>query len=506
MKVIIVMKVVFINNFSINFGFLYVASVLEESGIEVEVVNYLQSKWDGEDQYHTPQKYFCFDEVAAAILEKKPDVVACSVYSPNFMFFKHTAEALRRKSSVPIIVGGVLPSLLPSLFMENTRCDYVFRGEAEPVIADLICNIVAGNKILDIPNLVYRAENGEVVANKMESYVKNLDQVPFYNKNLFPNSTKMLYVISSRGCPLTCAYCSAGVYSSLTADKGSSQVRKRSVDNVIEEIKLATEKKSYDEVMFFDDFFITNTTWLSEFKEKYTRAIGLPFSCLAFPATINKEIARLLMESGCKHVEMGFQTANEEYKSRVLQRKEKKETVIRAVNLLRDNGINVTLDHIFNFPGETKSQLEESLDFHIKNKIRSLAIFFLNYHPESYLTTYAHENGFLTDEQHAKILKNEMMGDQNFKGTILDQKQAHEKVQIAILFRLLSWLPGSAIKWMFTHNIYKLFPANRFIYFLVSIFAELRTRDLGYFLKTYTLLFGSGENKTLPMAPQTQEH
>lgn len=374
------MKILFIDNFPINFGVSYIATILRLGGHDVELLDFQLPKWKGLDLYRDPSKYFSFDEVSDKALRAKPDIVGFSVFSPNYMFYKNAAEAIRKKSKVPILVGGVLPTLKPDLFMENTCCDYVFRGEAEPVILELVEKIAA-RKYHDAPNLVYRGKNGKIVYNEMSSLVDDLDNIPFYDKSFYSNDSDMLFILTSRGCVLACSYCSAGDYSKITVKPGSGVVRKRKVDCVIEEIKQALQRKPYKQIYFYDDFFITTTKWLSEFTERYSKEIGLPYYCEAFPATVTRDIASLLAKSGCESVFMGFQTANDEYKRTALKRRETKEQVRKAKTNLDAYGVHCALDHIFNLPGESQEHIEESLNFYIDNKVYSLGIHFLNYYP-----------------------------------------------------------------------------------------------------------------------------
>ena len=486
------MKILIIDNFSTNFGTSILSAVLKKAGHEVVLQNYKLSKWKGIDQYTNPQKYFPFDKISESAIETTPDVIFFSVFSANYMFYKHTAEAIRHKTDIPILIGGVLPTLAPDLFMNDSCCDYLFRGDGEPVILDLIEKISNG-KYQDVPNLVYRGETGEIIKNEMTSFVKNVNEIPFYDKHLYPDCfDSMLRVFSSRGCPLACAYCSAGAYSKVVAMPGEKTVRKRTVDNVIEEIKEALEIRPYKDIYFYDDFFITTKQWMSEFAEKYKKEINLPYSCLAFPASVaKKEIPALLAESGCKFISMGFQTANDEYKKKVLRRNETNAMVVTAMRNLDEVGIKYALDHIFNLPGETREHVKESLDFYVDNNFRdnsrrSLTIYFLNYYPDSPFVTYANENGYFTSEQYSKIMKNEMLGEQSFKGTILDEKKAKEQVQYALLFRMISLLPGKWIKMMFKNNIQKFFPTNKYLYYFTSVVTTLRLigmNKLQYVLK-----------------------
>ena len=147
------------------------------------------------------------------------------------------------------------------------------------------------------------------------------------------------------------------------------------------------------------------------------------------------------------------------------------------------------LDHIFNFPGETEADIEESLDFYLDNNINILNIFFLNYYPDSHLTKFAHENGYLSDPVYEKIMNNEMIGEQSFMGTVLDEHKSLAQVKIAILYRLINFLPKKTIRWIWKNKYYKSFPTNRYFYYLLSAACEMRGRGISYLLMIAHLSF-----------------
>ncbi len=291
---------------------------------------------------------------------------------------------------------------------------------------------------------------------------------------------------------MKCTYCSAGIFSRIAVGSGNKLVRKRSPRAVVDEIMAEVEKGKYKEIFFYDDFFITNKKWMSEFSEIYRKEIGLPYYCIAFPATVNADIAAILAESGCRCVLMGFQTANDEYKKRVLQRNEPAKNVVRAIEALRSHGIRVSVDHIFNFPGETLADIELSMNFYIDNKINSLMLFFLNYYPDSGITRWAYENNYLSPEQFELINRNELVGEQSYRGTVVDPVASERQVQWAVLFRLINLLPGPVVKWLFHHKIYRFFPTNRTFYYALSGVAMIRGMGLKALFNTLFLAFGFG--------------
>lgn len=482
------MKVQFVDNFTINLGVSGISSVLKKRGFDVGLSLYQFSIWSGIDLYCNPTRYFDFHKIACEILKQRPDVVAFSVFSANYQFFKAATAAIRKISSVPIVVGGVFPSLIPELFINDSLCDVVFRGEAE-AIAPQLFEQIAKREFANLPNVIYRSPSGSITCNAWTSYLEDLDGLPFPDHFLYPKDPHYLHTITSRGCPLSCAYCSSGVFTRMSTIDGAGRIRYRAIDKIIEEIKHVQSVDPRKNIYFWDDFFVTSIARMSDFMKVYKREIGVPFLCIAFPTTITEEMAKLLADSGCQSIGMGFQTANDDYKLSVLKRKDRKESVAKAISFLRKRKIKYSLDHIFNLPGETKQHIGESLNFYLENRVPYLQVNFLNYYPDSEITQYAHKNGFMNDEQYEKVLRNSILGDQTYKGTILNERLSNEQVQFAVLFKLIDLLPSKVIRSIFRWNIYKIFPTNRKVYYGISFIAFIKVYGFDQIMRVINMFF-----------------
>lgn len=500
------MRAVFVDNFPFNLGVVYIAPHLKMAGWEVEVLNYPISKTYGIDVYQRPEKYFSMDLVCDQVLSLKPDIICFSVFSSNFMFYKQLTRTIKEKCQIPIIVGGVLPTIAPEMFFRTTQCDFLFRGEAETVIDNVFRSVLAG-EWHTIPNLAYRDKYGKPAFNEMKTFIRDLNGLPFYDKNIYANRTNSLFIITSRGCVMACTYCSAGEYSRLVSVPGKSLIRKRSVQDVIKEITQAIAEKEHKEIYFHDDFFITTHQWLEEFSEQYVRHVNLPYRCTAFPATITPNIADLLATSGCIQVDMGFQTANEEYKKTVLKRKESNVQIAKAIQLLEERGIEYSLDHILNLPGETKEHIADSLDFYLDNKIRSISVFFLNYYPKSPLAEYALNNGYITPENREQIENCELIGEQSYKGSIINEEKAREQVKFAFLLRLVNILPARMLRWMMKSGAYQYLPTNKHLYYFISMLSWAMEHGIKSLIITLFIYFNFSvgkQNKYKKHAPPNQ--
>lgn len=494
------MKIAFIDNFAFNFGIAHLTPELKAAGHEVRLFNYPFSKWQKVPFSH-PEKYYDFDRIASEVLAFAPDVLGGSVFSANYQFFRQLVALIKlRRPDLPVIAGGVLPTMATALFFEDTASDFVYRGEAEGNVCRLFDAVAAGTPG-DVPNLCYRTADGFHQA-EITHKVGDLDAIPYYDQNLYDTS-RVLPMMTGRGCTMRCSYCSAGPLTRMVTPQGMKLIRKRSVDNVLDEIEsvLRARAEPVATIYFNDDYFINGREWTAEFAEKYPQRIGIPFSCIAFPASVNDDIAALLRQAGCETVYMGFQTGAEDYKKKVLDRHEANVRVAEAISVLKKHGVECVVDHILNLPGETRDDIRTSLKFYVGYDVKWLNIAFLNYFPDSKITRYAYEKGFMSAEIFHNVLRNRRIGEQSYLGTIVDPQLSKQQIRWALCFRIARWLPASWSLTLFDKGFDRFLPVSRWFYYGFSLLTMAKELGLRAILVTFVvgglLRRGKGGNALL---------
>ena len=211
---------------------LYLAAIAEECGYEAEVKDYSQ----GGDLFKDIQEYV-------------PNYIVANIAMPTY---KSDMEALAKIKqafpSVKIIVKGA-PFLTynTNVTYENPFVDYVIYGEAEMTLKD----ILEGVPNEEILGICYTDDNFQPVKTEPRPFIENLDDLPFPARHLIDNSVyrrpdneKVQAVIKvSRGCPYHCFFCLATPVSGVN-------VRKRSAENIIAEIKECVEKYNITNFIF----------------------------------------------------------------------------------------------------------------------------------------------------------------------------------------------------------------------------------------------------------------
>ena len=191
--------------------------------------------------------------------------------------------------------------------IEETSVDAVCIGEGENAMLELVENLTAGESITEIENLWVK-KDGQITRNPIRPLIQDLDQVPLPDHELFrrviPDRIWYACVLTGRGCPYHCTYCFNHAYRELYKGKGK-YIRRRSVDNVLEELRELKKHKCYRFVKFADDIFTLQHDWLEEFCPRYQEEIGLPFSCLTRANHVNPKDPAPAQGSGLPQDHLG---------------------------------------------------------------------------------------------------------------------------------------------------------------------------------------------------------
>ncbi len=326
-----------------NLGILGLVTFLEKAGFKVEVIESI-----------------CRD------LEKelrKDEKVILSYYTLTVYYKFLLALNRKLKSRFPRIIslfGGPHPTFFPEM-IEEEGVDGVCIGEGEYALLELVKNLREGKPITNIQNWWIK-EDGKIYKNPLRPLIEDLDSLPFpdrsYSKDIISFKMGRASVMTSRGCPYQCSYCFNHAYNRLY-NNPSGRVRRRSVDNVIEEIREIKNNYHAKMILFQDDNFILDKEWLREFSDKYKREVGLFFSCFVRADLIDEDTVGCLKNSGCIRVVMGIECGNNHSLNYTLKRHMDIDTILAASEIIKSSGINLRTANILGLPG---SSLEADLD------------------------------------------------------------------------------------------------------------------------------------------------
>jgi radical SAM superfamily enzyme YgiQ (UPF0313 family) len=331
------------------------------------------------------------------INEFKPDLIGFAVLAANYQWALNMAAIFKKNFDVPIIFGGPHATIIPDEVISNPQVDMIAVGEAEESLLEL------ANKGVGVKDIrgVWFKNAGRIIRNQPRELQTDIDKFPFPDDELFYKQLPSSYritpsVITSRGCPFNCTYCGNQIMQKIHRDAGAKQwVRRRSVDNVIAELVWRKEKHGSRHFVFMDDIFCSDTVWLRDFVKKYKEKVGLSFNCLAHVSLIDEEAVGLLKEAGCTLIDFGLQTGSPSIRSKILQRYEKNEEVLKIAEVCRKHKLKFALDCILNLPGDTEDTVKESLSLFNEARPNMVNCFPLSYLPGTKIVEIAYQRGVL---------------------------------------------------------------------------------------------------------------
>jgi anaerobic magnesium-protoporphyrin IX monomethyl ester cyclase len=319
------------------------------------------------------------DDLLAKLRNYDPLVVGLQVFSEHYPQLCSLVPEIRRifKETV-IIAGGPHPSGLPEETLnDNSELDYLVKGEGEEALEGLVRALLSGRiaeERENIPNLVYRS--GDKVVFNPQRFIDvdrygppdwerlGPDKYPPIQHGTFHKSTKVVPIITSRGCPYPCTYCAGHL---LTGKK----IRRRKPCDIVDEIEFLQNRYGFEEFIVEDE----NFTYYPDHvfgvsRELKRRGLHCYFS---FPNgiridRITEEIVRELKEMGTYMVRVGLESGSEKTLKAMKKNLDLNE-VKKNLKILKRHKIIVNGAFILGFSGETMEDIEKTIQFAIDSGI-----------------------------------------------------------------------------------------------------------------------------------------
>lgn len=402
------MKIGFVYAAFENLGIEYISALLKKHGHETFLMFDPQLYSDVYLNIKPLAKLFDYRErIYREAQRQKPDIIAFSVVSDCFQWACSYAEGLKRLlPDAKIVFGGPHIASVPEYVLKNWFVDFTISGEGEFPMLELVEALEKKGDYSQIKNLGYKL-NDQIIINETRPLLQDLDILPFPDKELFldanPYAKREYNIITARGCVHKCSYCHNSLERRILWKKCGNYLRRRSIDNIIGELKEAKEKYKINTICIWDEVFTCDPKWLEEFCEVYRREIGLPFWTFIHPNHVSKRVVELLEYAGCWEVEMGVQTLNQHVKDNILHRYETKDTVVNAIRLFEKSKIRLVVDVIFGLPLLTEEDYIELIETFNENRPTKIQTFWLRYYPGIDIIPIAKEHQWLSEKEIEEI-------------------------------------------------------------------------------------------------------
>lgn len=307
-------------------------------------------------------------ETAEEALAQGPDVVGISSISAYAQSaYAVAAELKARRPELLIVMGGPHATSARGRILEQCpSVDLLFAGEAERSFAEFLDKQAQGLHGLDVPGIIYRGEKGIVETGPPPSVA--LDELPMPSRALYdpypyrplPNQARRepaTTVITSRGCSWgKCTFCHQ-------SRPDAPKFRRRSPENVVQELRYLAGQRGIREIVFWDDTFLVNEAWVTEFCEALEAAnLGLTWSCYGRANAVTQAMLRRIAAAGCYNVYYGFESGVQEVLDMV-HKGENLEEMRQAVRWTKACGMETRGSFILGFPTETPEMVRKTVRF-----------------------------------------------------------------------------------------------------------------------------------------------
>ena len=358
---------------------MYLAAVAEKEGLEAKIQDYSQG-----GNFERDLKEF------------KPDYLVVNIATPTLV---HDLEAVKKAKEIcPDIItiakGAAFLALADRIMKEHDELDIGILGEAENTLREIL-EAIPKEHILGI----YYKENGEVKFTGVRPFIEDLDSLPFPARHLVdnniyrrPDNNKVQATIKvSRGCPFHCFFC-------LATPVSGAKVRRRSPENIVEEIRECVEKYNIRNFLFWSDIFNLD----KDLTMKLCRAIidsglKITWSANTRADTADLEMAEMMYKSGCRLVSIGVESGSQEMLNK-MGKHITLDDVRRTVKVFKKAKIRIYNYFVIGLPWETEETVEETIKFAIELDSDFISFYTATPLPGSRFYDYAEEHELFDKE------------------------------------------------------------------------------------------------------------
>jgi len=431
------MKLLFIDTAYESLGIEYLSGALKSAGHVTELAF---EAGLSETLYFPKKKKRTHSFVLKKIKYFNPGLVMFTSTTNLFPWVKEVSSAIKEHFAVPILVGGIHPTILPEETIAHPAIDMVCRGEGDEAIVELVGKMESKNDYFNTRNFWFKTNDG-IIRNPLRPLIQNLDSLSLPDKEMYKRSgfpLKRVYLQMSRGCPYRCPYCYNHQLQKLYKVHNHIYYRRRSVASVISEFQDYKKRYGSKSAYFYDNTFNYGNDWLFEFLSEYCKKVALPFSCYLRADLIDEKIVKALKKANCKWAYIGVESGNETIRRKILKRNISSEKIMDSVQILKENNIKVVTFNMFGLPGEGSEEMFDTAEMNLKMKPNAVATFTFYPFPETDLTKEAIEKGYIDSEVLEKI-KN---GESNWtEESILKHPYKQLAYNLKIILPLLNKMP-----------------------------------------------------------------
>ncbi len=351
------------------FGLMYLAAVLRDAGIGVEILDLNRSRLSD-------------DEVKRHFTENHYPIVGIGGMTTVYYYVKWLSSFIKETSpETRLIGGGSFASTSPHIVLSNTKLEAICIGEGEPIIVELITRLLSRQSIEKLRGIAFKDGSGRIVTTPPRDRIKDLDTLPLPAYDLvdmryYLNSTAKrpslmrmadrhgipidsisnpFIMFTSRGCPFSCTFCYRNF---------GNRVAHHSVDYVLRHVNHVRHRYGVNNIAFYDETFNSDRRWVSEFCHKARVETPGTYYWVggARADLLDEELVREMHDASFYEVSVGV----ESFDDRVLKEMGKRlssQELSTALGLLKQYEMAPSyLGMLYGFPGDDEESLRKSVE------------------------------------------------------------------------------------------------------------------------------------------------
>ncbi|MDP2905760.1 MAG: radical SAM protein [Candidatus Omnitrophota bacterium] len=447
-----------IKGFPLGLG--YIAAVLQQNDFEVSILN-------------AQINDFSMEQMMERIRGFSPQVIGITTYTANIKTAVESARLSKAwNKDVVIVFGGPHATHDHRNLLENYGADFVVFGEGEFIFRDLAMALLKRAPLDNVKGIAYR-DGADIKVNPGDLYIKDLDSLPYparhltdFNKYLghFTHDLSCAaQVMTSRGCPYSCAFCSSG--------STFSKWRGRRAQSVVEEIEFVLGRyPAVRSISFMDDNFTLDKARVEEICRLLIKK-GLNryhWDCLSRCAGQDAKLLGLMKEAGCARIQYGVESASPAVLENINKAQDLAQ-VRNAVKLTKNAGIEAYAFFMVGNPGETEGTIRESVRFALELKPTYANWFVTQVYPGTKLAALQGQDDWVK-YVYAPEIENPSLYTHPcvpvFTPDGFDREML--KVRVSAIMKKFFWayLPSNFLKWLkklIRHPLYSLWYLKRML-------------------------------------------
>lgn len=333
-------------------GTLYLVSVLENNGFNVEFKDY---------QLFNIEKSIDSNLFLNFLLDVSSNIISISCLCSSLLTVLPAVQKLKdiHPEKIIILGGPGVSGIADKILKHFPGVDIVVKGEGEVTIVDLMNKV--NNCGLDTVNGISYIDKQKIINNPPRKRIQNLDEIPFpaYHKLDFDKYITIerpfpVGIITTRGCPFKCTFCDV-------APMWGREVYTRSIENVIEEIKFLYEKYNQKISGFEDDTFVLSKKRVLKFCSEFNKEnLDIKWGCHGRIDLMDANLMKNMHDSGCNQIYYGVESGS----NRILDTIKKGFKIEKALKVVTESVKffdDVTASFMWGFPFETRMDMYDTI-------------------------------------------------------------------------------------------------------------------------------------------------